>query len=74
MLLGTGYFWDPLARAATAGLLGRLDHGRVAVEELLAQKPDFPERGRVLIEHSIKFEDIGSRILAGLEYCGLEIA
>ena len=73
MLLGTGDFWAPLSRATTAGLLGRLDEGKAAVAELLTLKPEFRERGRILIGHGIKFEDITSRLEEGLANCGLKI-
>lgn len=73
VLLGTGDFWSPLARAATAGQLGRIDEGRACAEELLAYKPDFHERGRVLIRHGIKFEDIAERIYEGLEKSGFQL-
>ena len=66
-------FWDPLVRAATFGLLGRYEEGKQAAAELLKLKPDFPTRGRVLIEHYIKFEDIVERIIDGLSKVGLKI-
>jgi adenylate cyclase len=66
-------FWDPLIKAATFGLLGRYEEGRRAAEELLKLKPDFPSRGRILIKHYIKFEDIVERTIDGLSKCGLNI-
>ena len=66
-------FWDPLVRAATFGLLGRYEEGKRAAEDLLKLKPDFPTRGRVLIEHYIKFEDIVERTIDGLNKVGLKI-
>jgi hypothetical protein len=66
-------FWDPLVRAATFGLLGRYDEGKRVAEELLKLKPDFPTRGRVLIEYYIKFEDIVERTIDGLSKVGLKI-
>jgi adenylate cyclase len=68
-----GLFWEPLMKAAGFGLLGRIEEGKRAVEDLLALKPDFPARGRTLIGHHIKFEDIAERMIAGLGKCGLEI-
>ena len=64
-------FWDPLMKAATLGLLGRYEEGKRAAEELLKLKPDFPSRGRVLIGHYIKFEDIIDRTVEGLQSVGL---
>jgi adenylate cyclase len=68
-----GYFWDPLSRAATLGQLGRTRQCTKAVDELLAIKPDFRERGQTLIHHYVKFPDIKSRILEGLAVGGLEL-
>ncbi len=69
-----GIFWEPLCQAATFGMLGRLDEGKQAAEELLKLKPEFPTRGRVLINHYIKFEDIVERVITGLRKAGLHIA
>jgi len=66
-------FWDPLIKAATFGLLGRYEEGKRAAEELLKLKPDFPSRGRILIKHYIKFEDIVERTIDGLSKVGLKI-
>ena len=66
-------FWDPLTRAATFGQLGRYEEGKRAAEELLKLKPDFLSRGRVLIEHYIKFEDIVERVIEGLNRVGLRL-
>jgi tetratricopeptide (TPR) repeat protein len=66
-------FWDPLIKAATLGLLGRFEEGKQFVENLLKLKPDFPTRGRVLIKHYIKFEDIVERVIAGLRKAGLNL-
>jgi len=66
-------FWDPLAKAATLGLLGRYEEGRKFAESLLKLKPDFPSRGRILIGHYIKFEEIIERVINGLQKVGLGI-
>ncbi len=66
-------FWYPLAKAATLGLLGRCKEGKKFVKNLLNLKPDFPIRGRVLIGHYVKFEEIAERIICGLRQCGLEL-
>lgn len=66
-------FWDPLAQAATFGLLGRCKEGKQAVENLLKLKPEFPSRGRVLIKHYIKFEEIVERVIDGLRKSGLNL-
>jgi len=59
-------FWDPLMTAASLGLLGRTEEGLQAGKDLLKCKPDFPERGRALIRHYIKFDDIVDRVIDGL--------
>jgi len=66
-------FWDPLAKAVTLGLLGRYKEGKHFVKNLLELKPDFSERGRILIKHYIKFEDIVERVIDGLQKVGLNI-
>jgi adenylate cyclase len=66
-------FWDPLIKAATLGLLGRIQEGEKAGEELLKLKPNFNSRGRVLIENYIKFDDLVGCIINGLNKVGLSI-
>ena len=66
-------FWDHLARAATLGLCGKIEEGRRSATELLSRKPDFPERGRLLIEHFIKFDDIVEQVIQGLVAVGMRV-
>ena len=66
-------FWDSLLKAATFGLLGRHEEGKLAAETLLKLKPDFPTRGQVLIQHYIKFEEIVARVFDGLGKVGLDL-
>ena len=73
-LTGVAYFWAPVVRAATLGMLGRGAEGQEAVGELLELKPDFRERGRVLIRHDVKFPEIESRIVEGLAASGMALA
>ena len=73
LALGMGFFWEPLARAATLGQMGRDDEARQSVKELLTLKPDFPERGKILIGHFVKFPDIAEKIFEGLEKAGLNL-
>ena len=63
-------FWEPLIRASTLGLLGRIEEGRRSAEDLLALKPGFKACGRRLIRHYIKFDDILDRIVEGLRAVG----
>jgi TolB-like protein len=69
----TGNFWEPLAQAATLGQLGRIEEGRKAAEILLKLKPDFPSRGRVLIGHFAKFEELLERMVEGLHRVGVDL-
>jgi hypothetical protein len=55
------------------GLLGRIEEGEKFVKKLLELKPDFPDKGRILIGHYIKFEEIVERVLEGLNKVGLRI-
>jgi tetratricopeptide (TPR) repeat protein len=66
-------FWDPLLRAASLGLLGRIDEGIRAGKDLLQCKPDFTTRGRVLIKHYIKFDEIIERVILGLGRVGIDV-
>jgi adenylate cyclase len=66
-------FWDPLMKAATLGLLGRIRESKEAVENLIKLKPNFSIRGRVLIKHYIKFDDTLGRTIEGLNKVGLSI-
>jgi len=55
------------------GLLGRYEEGKHFVKNLLELKPDFSERGRILIGHYIKFDDIVERVIEGLHRVGLKV-
>jgi adenylate cyclase len=66
-------FWEPLMKAATFGHLERFEEGKRAVKDLLKLKPNFPTRGRILIGHYIKFEEIVERVIDGLGRLGLNL-
>jgi TolB-like protein len=68
-----GTFWGPLARAATLGQMALPERGHEEVSRLLALKPNFTERGRLLIGHYIRFPDITERLIEGLSVAGLDI-
>ncbi len=72
-LVGSSLFWVPLAKASTLGLLERYDEGRKFAEQLLELRPDFPTRGRILIERYIKFDAIADRVIEGLTKVSLKI-
>ncbi|BHH84687.1 hypothetical protein [Desulforhopalus sp. 52FAK] len=64
-------FWEPLLKASTLGHLGRADEGRLFAQDLLALKPDFPSRGRILIGRFVKHSNVADLIAGGLKKCGL---
>jgi hypothetical protein len=66
-------FWDTLLKASACGHLGRIEEGQASVDALLALKPDFAQRGRILIGRYVKFEDIADRIIEGLAILGMNI-
>jgi hypothetical protein len=66
-------FWDPLIKAATLGLLGRIHEGKEPAENLLKLKPNFSTRGRVLIKRYVKFKDIVEKVVEGLDRVGLQV-
>jgi len=66
-------FWQPLVKACTLGLLGRIEEGKEAAAALVELKPDFRERGRVLIGRYVKFEDIAARVIRGLAKVGVKV-
>jgi hypothetical protein len=59
--------------ASSLGLLGNIEDGRKSAAELLKLKPDSPSRGRILIRHHIKFEDIVERVIEGLDAVGIAV-
>lgn len=65
--------WDQLLIASVCGHLGKIDKGQACVQALLALKPDFAQRGRILIGRYIKFEDIADRIIKGLNAVGIAL-
>ncbi len=67
------FYWDQILRAAACGHAGRIDEGQACVRALLALKSDFAQRGRILIDRYIKFEDIADRIIEGLGKVGMNI-
>ena len=67
------FHWDHLLKASVCGQLGKIEEGQACVRALLALKPDFARRGRILIGRYVKFEDIADRIIEGLGQLGLNI-
>jgi adenylate cyclase len=69
-----GFYWDHLLKASACGQLGKIEEGQACVRALLALKPDFAKRGRILIGRYVKFEDIVDRIIEGLSAVGIKIS
>ena len=67
------FFWDKIVTASSLGLLGNIEDGRKAAAQLLKLKSDFAARGRILIGHYIKFEDIVEQVVEGLKAVGVEV-
>jgi TolB-like protein len=66
-------FWYPLVKASTLGLLGKIEEGKKFADDLMKLKPDFQERGRVLIGRYCKFDDITDRVIEGLDKVGVTV-
>jgi len=66
-------FWDPMFQASTLGHIGRAQEGSRFAEALLTVKPDFPDRGRTLIKHWVKSDELFECMIDGLKKSGLEI-
>ena len=47
--------------------------GKRYVEKILLLKPDFPDRGRILIRHFIKSEQLVATLIEGLKKVGLDL-
>ena len=59
--------------AARFTQLGRTEEGRDAVQQLLLLKPNFQQRGQLLIGHFVKFPEIVEQLLEGLSNAGLNL-
>jgi TolB-like protein len=66
-------FWYPLAKASTLGLLDKIDEGKKYAEDLRQLKPDFKDRGRILIRRYIKFDYIADLVIEGLGKVGVTV-
>ncbi len=69
----TGFFWRDLMRACCLGHLGRRDEAAASVAALLRAKPDFQERGRVLVGRLMKLPDLFEPVVDGLLRAGLSL-
>jgi len=67
------FFWRSLMRASALGQLGRTEEAEARAAELLREKPDFGERGRVLIGHYLKAQSLQDTVIDGLKKAGLTL-
>lgn len=68
------FFWRDLMFASTLGHLGRLEEAGASALELMRAKPQFHHRGRRLIAHFIKQDELRATIVEGLLRAGLTVA
>jgi adenylate cyclase len=68
------FFWRDLMFAATLGQLGRLEEAAASALELMRAKPQFHHRGRRLIAHFIKGDELRGIIVGGLLKAGVQVA
>jgi adenylate cyclase len=68
------FFWRELMITSSLGQLGRLDEAASSAAELLRAKPQFAHRGRRLIAHFVKADEVRATIVEGLRRAGVEVA
>jgi adenylate cyclase len=68
------FFWRELMIASALGQLRRVEDARASAAELLRASPQFAQRGRRLIAHYIKDDQVRATIVEGLRKAGLEVA
>lgn len=68
------FFWRDLMFASTLGQLGRLEEAAASALELVRSRPQFDLRGRRLIAHFIKGDELRATIVEGLQKAGVAVA
>jgi len=68
------FFWRELMITSALGQLQRAEDARASAAELLRARPQFAQRGRRLIAHYIKDDQVRATIVEGLRKAGLEVA
>ena len=68
------FFWRELMLTSSLGHLGRTEDAHASAGELLRAKPQFFHRGRRLIGHYIKSDELRATIFEGLGKAGVHIA
>ena len=64
-------FWHPAIVIAALGKLGRIDEAAPYVDSLLADKPEFPECARDLMQRSLKVPELVDELADGLARAGV---
>ena len=67
------FFWRELMLPSSLGQLGRTEDAHASAAELLRAKPQFAHRGRRLIGHYIKTDELRATIFQGLNKAGVAI-
>ena len=65
-----GLFWEPLARAAVLGQLGRTDDAQPYLQKLLSLQPSFKDSGRDLVRRLLYSEENVEMVFEGLRKAG----
>jgi adenylate cyclase len=68
------FFWRELMLASSLGQLGRLEEAGASGLELMRAKPQFHHRGRRLVAHFIKSDELRVLIIEGLQKAGVAVA
>ena len=68
------FFWRELMITSSLGQLGRREDALAAADALLRARPQFGQRGRRLIAHFIKSEELRTIIIDGLHKAGVDVA
>jgi hypothetical protein len=68
------FFWRELMLTSSLGHLGRVEEASSSAMELLRVRPQFHRRGRHLIAHFIKSDELRAVIVDGLQKAGVAVA
>ena len=68
------FFWRELMITSSLGQLGRREDALTGADALLRARPQFGHRGRRLIAHFIKSEELRATIIDGLHKAGVDVA
>ncbi len=68
------FFWRDLMIASSLGQIGRIEEAGASGLELMRAKPQFHHRGRRLVAHFIKSDELRAIIVEGLHKAGVAVA